>query len=130
MTSTTLPTYVGTASASWQLVDWQLPTWTSQPATGGRATIECPQLAPDELWLIDRAVAYCSSTTATRLRLYDSAVDPSRLPSGSASGNFDEADYPAGLVLRPSTSLIAQWTGCSDGALATLTLQVRQLRRA
>jgi hypothetical protein len=127
--NTLLPTFVGTSS-SWQLVDPALtPSWSSQPAAGGVARIDCGQLPEGELWLIDRAVVTCTSSTKTALRLYDSAVDNQRLISGSAAGNFDEADYPAGLALRPSSALIAVWSNAADGSIATLRLQARQLRR-
>jgi hypothetical protein len=128
--TTVLPTYVGSAATSWQLVDWQTPSWSSQPAAAGVARIDCDQLDSDELWLIDRAVVSCSSTAKTTLRLYDSGVDVLRLISGSSAGNFDEADYPGALVLRPSSQLVAVWSNADAGAVATLRLQVRQLRRA
>ena len=128
--TTALPTYVGTSS-SWQLVDPGLaPSWTSQPAAGGVATIQTEQLRDDELWIIDRAVGTCTSTSKTTLRLYDSGVDVGRLLDGTAAGNLAVAEYPAGLVLRPSSCLVAQWQNASAGAVATLRLQVRQLRRA
>lgn len=127
--SVVLPTFVGSASSSWQLADWLTPSWSSQPATGGRATITCDQLDNDELWLIEHAVVSCTSSTDTRVRWYDSGVDVQRLRDGSDSGNFDVADWPRGLVLRPSTQLVVEWTGASNGAVGTLTLQVQQLRR-
>jgi hypothetical protein len=100
------------------------------PAAGGLATAEARQLEDGELWVIDRAVVSCSSLTRTTLRLYESAADPGRYLSGSSAGNFDEADYPAGLQIPPSTSLLAVWAGASDGARGTLALQGRILRRS
>lgn len=129
MNGTILPTWVGGAASAWSLVDWQLPAWQSDPAAGGVATLRGDQLANDELWLIDRAIIDCSSVFVTSLRLYEDAPDPSRLLDGSDRGNFDVAEYPSGLVVRPSSVLVAQWTGASDGAVGTLRLQVRQMRR-
>jgi hypothetical protein len=124
-----VPTFIGGAS-SWSVADWLEKEATSDPATGGLATITFPQLASDERWLIERAVCYCDSSTATTLRLYRSGLAPTALRSGSDTGNFDEADYPRGLVLFEGSQLIAQWSGASTGARGVLTLQVQKLVRA
>lgn len=123
-----LPRSVSVA-AQWQQSDWLDRSYTSLPAVGGVATIEMPQLGDDELWLVDHMVAQCSSSTATTMRLYVSSAAPGFLRDGTNSGNFDVADWPNGLLVRPSSFLVAQWTGCSNGAVATLTLQVRSMRR-
>lgn len=115
------------AASGWQLVDWLDRDWTSTPAASGVLTIETPQLPDTELWLIDRLVVSCTSTSDTAARIYNSST--ARLRSGSRAGNFDEADYPGGLLLRPSSWLLAQWTGCSLGAVATLAVQARRLVR-
>jgi len=124
-----VPTFMP-AATSWQVVDWMTTTYTSAPAAGGTATIELDQLETGEMWLVDHMVAQCTSSTATVMRLYADSVAPRYLRDGTDTGNFDVADWPAGLLVRPSSSLIAQWTGASDGALATLTLQARVMRQA
>jgi len=125
-----LPEFVGTASSAWQLVDFLRLRLRSAAAAGGVARIDVAQLPDNELWVIDRAVVSSSSTNTTALRLYDSYVDPEFFLSGSGSGNFDEADYPGGLQVPPTASLIAEWTGCSDGAIGRLYLQGRRLQRS
>ena len=127
--SVQLPQSIAAASG-WQVVDWADPTFVSSPAAGGLATITLDQLPATDMWLLDHMVAECTSSTATQLRLYAGSVGPSTLRDGTNSGNFDVADWPGGLLVRSSTSLIAQWAGCSDGAIATLTLQARVLRQA
>jgi len=117
------------AAAGWAFSDYVSLTQQSQPATGGTATIELPQLDHDEQWLIDRLVVTCTSTTSTALRLYDSAVTLARLLDTTATGNLNTADYPAGLLVRPSSVLIAQWTNASTGAVGSLTVQARKLVR-
>jgi hypothetical protein len=124
-----LPYSVPTAS-QWQLVDWVEPIFDSSAATGGLATITVDQLASDQMWLIDRAVVSCTSAAKTAARLYVNGVVARGLRSGSTVGNFDEAEYPSGLLVRPGSQLIARWTGCTDGAIATLALQARLFRRA
>lgn len=124
-----LPVAVGGTATSWQLVDYVAPALRTQPAAGGVCSAQLPQLDPDELWLIDHAVIACTGTTATTLRLYADQVGPLYLLDGSDAGSFDVADWPAGLVLRPSTALLAVWSGASDGAIGTITLQARSLRR-
>lgn len=129
MTGVHLPTALPQAGA-WQVADWRTIQRASAPAAAGVASIEFPQLSSDEQWLIDHVVAQCASTKATSLRLYDTTVGVGGLLSGTTNGNLNEADYPSGLLLRSSSSLIAQWTNASDGAIGTLTLQARVLRRA
>jgi hypothetical protein len=96
--------------------------------------VQFRDLDVSELWLIDRAIIQCDSTVDTKLRLYASTAAAASLLSGSdseaASGNFDEAEYPQGLLLRPSQSLLAVWTGASSGAKGTIRLQARVFRKA
>lgn len=126
----TLPQPINQAAAGWQLVDFLRHTVRTEPAAGSQAAVDLGQLDPDELWLVDRAVVSCDSTTKTSLRLYETTPDPLRLLSGSDLGNFDEADYPTGLQVAPSTSLVAVWSNASDGARGVLRLQGRVMRRA
>lgn len=127
-----LPTSVS-AAGSWQLSDWTDPVLTSAAAAAGTMQVEFPQLDVEELWLIDRAIIQCTSSTDTKLRLYAGVAVAPNLLSGSDSdastGNFDEAEYPQGLLLRPGQLLLAVWTGASDGARGTIRLQARVYRR-
>lgn len=118
------------AVSGWALADWQQLTAQSGPATAGVATIELPQLGPSEQWLVDRLVVTCTSISSTTLRLYDSGVALGRLLDTTPAGNINTADYPAGLLVRPSSLLIAQWTGASAGAVGSITLQARRFLRA
>jgi hypothetical protein len=116
-----LPRSVAAAS-SWQLSDWLDPVKTSQPAAGGTMQIEFRQLDVTEMWLIDRAVIQCNSAADTGLRLYVYPVGPLTMLSGSDTGNFDEAEYPEGLLVRPGQQLVAVWLGATTGAVGTLRL--------
>lgn len=111
------------SSSRWQLFDWIDQQYTSGPAAGGIAHIELPQLASNERWQLTHMVCSCSSTSATSLRLYLGSATVPNLRDGTDSGNFNVADWPAGLMVPPSSALIAQWSGASDGATGTLTLQ-------
>lgn len=103
--------------------------FASAPHTGsGPLVIECPQLDPSEMWLIDHAVVACTSTAPTEVRWYESQLDARYLLDGSAEGNFDVADWPAGLQVSPSRSLLVAWEGADVGAVGYVTLQVRVLR--
>ena len=125
-----LPTQLPTA-AGWALHDYAEVTGQSGPAdAAGVATLELAQLDGNETWLIDHAVAACTSVSATEMRWYASTVTNRALLDGTSRGNFDVADWPAGLRIGPSNSLIARWTGATPGAVGTLTLQLRVLRRA
>lgn len=124
----TLPTALPTGAGSWTVTDYRREVLTSAPAAGGVAVAYGPQLDNGEAWLIDRAVVSCTSSTATACRLYESTASPAFLLSGTASGAFDEADYPAGLLVPSGRQILAVWTGCSDGAVGTAGLQIRELR--
>lgn len=126
--SVILPTSTLTAAA-WQLGDWRELQLRTDAAAGGVATLEAPQVPDSELWLIDRAVVACDSTSATQLRLYVNHVNAQSLRDGTSRGNFDVTEYPQGLLVRGGNSLVAQWTGASDGAVGVLTVQVRVYRR-
>jgi hypothetical protein len=133
MSGVVLPIPMTTAAAGWQFVDWRPIKAKSQPVvvTGpyaGTATITVP-VPDDELWLIDRAVIQCTSPNKTTLRLYDSAVDPLQLLGGSSFGTFDEGEWNGGLLLRPSSTLLAVWSECQAGAVATIRAQTRIFRR-
>lgn len=129
MTGIILPTATGGTATGWALVDFQIVQRTTDPAAGGTATLTLPQLAFDELWLVDHAVVSCTSQTSTTVRWYADTVDPARLLDGSDTGNFDVADWPAGLQLAPGSCLVSVWSGADDGAVGVLTLQARVLRR-
>jgi hypothetical protein len=117
------------SAAGWQFSDWQEVQRSAPASAAGVATIELGQLSDAEMWLVDRSVAYCTSSTATTMRLYLNSVGATSFRDGTLSGNFDVAEYPRGLLVRPSSGLVAQWTGCAAGAVATLTLQVQVHRR-
>jgi len=118
------------AASGWALIDWQQLQAQSDPAAGGTATIEFPQLGADEQWLIDRLVITCTSAAPTTFRLYDSAVTLPRMLDTTSSGNLNTADYPAGLLVRPASTLIAQWTGAGAGAVGAVVVQARRMGRA
>lgn len=118
------------STGGWALSDWLDQSYTSAPAAGGLAMITLPQLAYNERWLLTHMVVGCTSSTSTSLRLYRDNVANPNLRDGSANGNFDVADWSPGLKLPSGASLIAVWSGASDGALATLTLQADVYRLA
>lgn len=117
------------AAAGWVLVDFLRLTMRTEPAADGYAQLDVGQLDPDELWLLDRGVVQCDSTSPTTLRLYESAADPLRLLDGTPAGNFNVAEWPTSVQIAPSTSLLAVWAGASDGARGVLSLQGRIMRR-
>lgn len=125
MSGVVLPTDVSGSASQWQMVDWRYVTGRSELAAGGVATVELVQLPDDEMWLVDRMVAQCDSTTDTAVRVTVGTL----LVDGSNTGNFDVSESPNGILVRSSTSLRAEWVGASAGAVADLTLQVRVLRR-
>lgn len=117
------------ASNGWALADFRDVSGQAVAGPDGVATVEFDQLGSGEMWLVDHAVISCNSTAATQMRLYASVPTDRALLDGSIRGAFDVADWPGGLRVAPVTSLLAQWTGATPGATATITLQVRVMRR-
>lgn len=124
-----LPRQVAGSASGWTLIDFVTLQARSDPAAGGRAAIEFDQLDTNELLLVDHAVVFCDSAAPTSVRWYAGGEDPQRLLDGSDRGNFDVADWPAGLQLT-ATSLLVVWSGATDGAIGALTAQARLLRRS
>jgi hypothetical protein len=127
----TLPLPVPLAVTSgWEVVDWLDRAYPSDPAdANGNATVQLSPLADNERWQLSHAVIRCTSTTVTQLRLYLDSISDNGLRDGSDKGNFDVADWAMGLWVPPGRALLARWTGCSAGAVATITLQATILRR-
>jgi hypothetical protein len=124
-----LPIPSGSPISQWAVTDWGTPNAVTPPAAAGRALVNFGTLDTGTQWLVDRAVIVCDSTTDTALRLYADEVSTRNLLSGSDRGNFDEAEYPSGLLIRGGSALLAVWTGCSAGAVATIRLQTRVMRQ-
>jgi hypothetical protein len=125
-----LPVSVAGTAAGWELVDYRQVQLTATAGDDGRAVVEVPPLSQDELWLVDHAVVACSSTAPTSVRWYQDTETPARLLDGSDAGNFDVADWPAGLQLVPGAALLVVWSGATAGAAAAVTMQARVLRRS
>jgi hypothetical protein len=125
------PYYVGGNAAGWVLTDFvDSRPQTSSPATGGTCQIAFEQLPNDQRWLVDHAAVSCTSTTPTRLTWYDSTASPSYMLDFTDEGNLDVGEWANGLHVAPGRSLLAVWTGCSAGAVATVNLQARVLVRS
>lgn len=117
------------SASGWVLRDYVSLQLRSAAAAGGSTQVEFNQLDGTEMWVIDHAVVVCNSSTPTTVRWYAGAVADLAMLDGSSAGNFDVADWPAGLVIQPTSSLIVVWSGASAGAVGTVTLQARVLRR-
>lgn len=123
-----IPTPVPSAS-SWQVVDWLDASYSSDPATGGVAMLEVPQLPDTDRWRLTHGVVGCTSTATTSLRIYLTSVTNGNLRDGTDKGNFSVADWAPGLMIPPGRSLIVVWNGASDGAVGWLNLQAEVLRQ-
>lgn len=124
-----LPQQLVYPASSWQVVDFVTKTYRTPPAAGGVAEVYADQLDPGTMWSIQRAVVFSTSTAETSAWLYDGSADPANLLSATLSGNYDEAEYPSGLLLGQSRQLLAHWDGATDGAIGTIRLQVALMRR-
>lgn len=128
MTSFQVPSY-NPPGKGWQLVDYKPGlVLTATAGADGTATATAATVDPGFMWSVQRAVVSSTSVAQTSVRLYDSVVGAGNLLSGSNSGNYDEADYPAGLLVDQSRQLVAVWSGCDNNAKCTLRLQVAVLQ--
>jgi hypothetical protein len=119
-----LPTPIP-SNSGWQLVDKIDRSFKSTTPAGstGLVTVTLDQLDTATRWVLTHMVASCTSTSATAMRLYFGSVAVNGFRDGTDRGNFDVADWPAGLFVPAGTQLIAQWSGASTGATAALALQ-------
>jgi hypothetical protein len=124
-----LPTALSTPASQWVLQDFIDRDWSSTPATGGAAVLTLEQIPDDLMWLVDQMVCSCDSSTTTTMRLYLDQRTPRRIRDGSNSGNFDVGGWSNGLLIPARSTLIAVWSGASNGAVGTLGLQARVFRR-
>ena len=117
------------STSGWQLVDWLDDSYSSAPAgSGGTATITLPSLDTVTRWQLTHAVAFCSTTANPAMRMYLSSTVPNQLRDGTDAGKFAVADWPMGLMVPPAQNLIAVWSGCNAGDVATLNLQANIFR--
>lgn len=130
MSSFVLPRFAGGSATGWALADYTNPAAQSAPAAGGTAMLAFEQLPDNAMWLIDHAVISCTSTTPTTLKWYDTVPAVRYLIDYTGTGGLDVSEWPAGLQIHPGRSLVMVWEGCSDGAVGTVNLQARVLRRA
>jgi hypothetical protein len=123
--------YALPVTSSWQLVDWIDKTFTGTADSTGVALISLDRLPDNERWQLTHMVAGAATAAiAPPMRLYLDNVSNGQLRDGTASGKFDVADWPMGLMVPPSTSLLARWTGLASGDQVFLTLQANVLRRS
>lgn len=126
-----LPTYQAPGQG-WQLTDYKPGlTLTGKADASGTATLTADPVPPGYMWAVQRAIVSSTTTTGNpKVRLYDSSVGNGNLLSGSDSGRYDEADYPAGpgMLVDQSRQLVAVWTGCQPGDVCTLRLQIGVLQ--
>lgn len=123
-----LPTSIA-SSSQWQVTDWLDRCWTGVADSSGVALVTLPVLADNQRWLLTHMVCGATSTAQTQMRLYLDSVANQCLRDGSNSGNFDVADWSPGLMVPPSRSLIARWSGCNPSDTVFLSVQATILQR-
>lgn len=119
------------ATSGWHLADWLDRTFTGVADSTGVALVTLPQLPDFERWQLTHVVIGAQTTVPKpKLRLYLDSVSNYALRDGSDSGAFDVADWAMGLMVPPSASLLARWTGLNAGDAVFLALQANIFRRA
>jgi hypothetical protein len=107
-------------------VDLLSVTYNTGPAdASGVVSITSDQVPPGTFWRIERIVVSNTSTDPTTFRLYKAGI----LEDGSYSGNFDVADGGSPLRVDSALHVLGQWTGCSLGAVGTITLEGMVVQR-
>lgn len=104
-------------------------TVTTKPAAGGLATGQFQQVQAGRIWLVERIVVWCTSSSPTAAVFYTDTVQTASIVEGTSAGNFDIADENSPVVVDALSSLIVQWTGASNGAVGTARVQVREMMR-
>lgn len=117
-----LPTYQAPAAAVSAIDRVQFPLGGKEQ--GGQILITGPDIPTDQRWVIEHATTACNSTTPTTLLLYNGSIGAQNILDGSSSGNSDNGDWPAGLLIPGGSRLVAVWTSASADAIAFLNLQL------
>lgn len=122
-----LPTYRA-PEAGLEVIDRKRVTLRATADASGTATATGPDIPSRQRWVLEQATIACTSTSATKLRLFDGAASPANQLDGSNAGNYDNADWSPGLIVSAGSRLVAQWTGATTGAVATMNVQVQVLQ--
>jgi hypothetical protein len=104
-------------------------TAVSKAAAGGTCQAVLPAVPDGDLWLIERIVVTCTSSTATTAVVYVDQASASSIVEGTQSGNLDFADENQPIEVDGSRALLVVWSGASNGAIGTVRAQIRVLRR-
>jgi len=117
-------------ASSWALADYAQAA-AAADVDAGTITVTFEQVPDGELWLVDRIVVSCTSTTATRALVYDGdPSDPRRIWDGTQSGNFDAADNASPIQLPAGSQLVVVWSDEPDpGSRGTAFAQWAIMRR-
>ena len=102
-------------------------TWLSAAtpgAAGGLATVTIATVT-DPVWLVYRLTISCSSSGVAAFGLYAGAVGAANLRDQTSLGNANSADMSSPLQFTQGQEIIAQWSGCSAGAVGTVNLGYR-----
>jgi hypothetical protein len=115
--------------AKWSLWDYRQLVATSKAAAGGIADAVLTQVPQDELWLLDRVVVVCTSSSTTSAFLYLNTADDRNVLDGTQVGNFDVADQSSPIQLPGGSTLLCRWAGASNGAVGTIRAQVTVMKQ-
>lgn len=116
--------------SAWVDADRFTRSASTKAAAGNTCTATLGPVPEGDLWLIERLVVTCTSSSTTTAILYLDSVSNANIVEGTQSGNLDFADENQPLQVDGARSLVAVWTNASNGAVGTLFAQIRVLRRA
>jgi hypothetical protein len=115
--------------SAWVDADRFTRSASTKAAAGGTCATILGPVPEGDLWLIERIVVTCTSSTATTAIFYLDSISNANIVEGTQSGNLDFADENQPLEVDGARSLLAVWTGASNGAIGTVQAQIRVLRR-
>lgn len=99
-------------------------TATATVAADGTAVAAFPVVEAGTYWLVDRVVIIGAGGGTAYL--YDDPTLPAEgLLDGTSAGDFDVSEYPRGLLIDETRTLVAHWSGATPGNTATIRAQVR-----
>ena len=119
------------AGASFQVVDFK-DAWVQSPPAGadGICVAESPEVESGFWWEIEREAISNTSGLLTAATIYVGDYHyPQNFRDASAAGNKDVADNNQVIRASSAQKVYCVWTGCSVGAVGTLWIQYRKLRR-
>jgi hypothetical protein len=112
------------------VVDYRTVAASTPAAAGGTCSVTLDPVPAGYFWLVERITVLNTSSTATTAYVYEGDPAPGNFRDGTSRGNLDVADESSPILVDSTRYLTVLWTGASNGAVGTVTVQYQLVKRA